>query len=249
MLMEPKIIYQDESILVLDKPSGWVVNEALTAKGNILQNWLKENFEYPLSENAKLRSGIVHRLDKETSGVMLVAKTEFAFKALQKQFKERGVEKTYLALVHGVPPRSSGEIIASVGRLPWNRERFGVLVGGREAATEYRVISNYQATCAGRSACRTGSSAISNEKFSMVEFYPKSGRTHQIRIHAKYIGHPVVSDSFYAGRKTSRKDRLWCKRLFLHASEIVLTHPKSLKKLKFKAPLPSELKLVLKKLS
>lgn len=229
--MEPKIIYQDNSLLVIDKPAGWIVNDASTTNGQpTLQAWLSK-MDYPLAKSGEYRSGIVHRLDKETSGVLLIAKTKEAFEKLQAQFKNREVKKTYTALVHGKVEPKEGEIKAPVGRLPWRRDRFGVLAGGREAATDYRTISNLQFT-------------INDEKqqFTLLEVKPMTGRTHQIRIHLKYLGHPIVGDEFYAGRKTARNDRKWCPRLFLHASEIEFEHPKTGKTVVFKSNLPRDLR-------
>ena len=238
--MEPKIIFEDKDIIVLDKPSGWIVNEADTTKEiPVIQTWLKKKFNYEIVGDWELRSGVVHRLDKETSGILLIAKSQHAFSYLQSQFKNREVVKTYTALVHGMVEPQEGEIDATVGRLPWNRERFGVLAGGREAVTRYRVISNLQFPAG--SVTPLGRRPKPNEKFTLLELYPKSGRTHQIRIHAKYLGYPIVSDEFYAGRKTARKDRKWCPRLFLHASNIVFAHPNKKKKLSFKSPLPADL--------
>jgi len=224
--VEPKIIHQDESIFVVNKPSGWITNSASTTSDQpVLQKWLEKNFRYPIANNQLLRSGIVHRLDKETSGILIVAKTKEAFEKLQAEFKGREVEKTYIALVHG-KMEGSGEITAPVGRLPWRRDRFGVLPGGREATTLYKVIKFYPGENGGH---------------TLVEFNPKTGRTHQIRIHAKYIGHAVVEDEFYAGRKTARNDRKWCPRLFLHAASIKFSHPFSGKEVKFESPLSQDL--------
>ena len=227
-MSDPTIVFEDESILVLDKPTGWVVNDAKTAHGNpILQNWLKERFVYELSNNVEKRSGIVHRLDKETSGLLVIAKTEKVFNDLQKQFKDRVVKKKYTALVHGKVRNTSGIISASVGRLPWNRERFGVITSGKNAETGYELIGLHK--------------DMSNDYYSLLKLSPKTGRTHQIRIHLKYLGYPIVSDSFYAGRKTSRKDRLWCKRLFLHAGKITFTHPVKKILVSFESPVPADL--------
>lgn len=225
--MEPKIIFEDEEIFVLDKHSGWITNESATTTNQpVVQTWLKENFKYPIALSSEFRSGVVHRLDKETSGILLVAKTKEAFEELQRQFKSREVKKTYIALAHGRVELEEGEISATVGRLPWRRDRFGVLPGGREATTKYKILANY-----------TGQDG----DFSLLELKPKTGRTHQIRIHLKHIGHPIVADEFYAGRKTSRKDRKWCPRLFLYASEISFTHPKTKKPVMFKSEFPSDL--------
>jgi 23S rRNA pseudouridine1911/1915/1917 synthase len=238
--MEPKIIYEDDSLLVLEKPAGWIVNDATTTSNQpTIQNWLRRNFQFPISNDQLLRNGIVHRLDKETSGILLVAKTKEAFEKLQQEFKERKVEKTYTALVHGKvsPPLGGDGIIeVPVGRLPWRRDRFGVLPGGRKAETRYRVISNIKFP-------------ITNEKFTLLELKPKTGRTHQIRIHLKYIGHPIVADDFYAGRKTARNDRKWCPRLFLHAGGIKFQHPETGEMMEFASELPPDLQKSLEQLN
>lgn len=228
--MEPKVLFENSSLLVLDKPSGWVVNEAkTTGKNPVVQTWLKENFQFPISNIKEYRNGIVHRLDKETSGVLVVAKTKKAFEDLQRQFKERKVIKTYAALVHGRVEPTDGEIDAPVGRLPWNRERFGVLPGGRTAFTKYKVNNYYKKD---------------DEEYSLLEALPRTGRTHQIRIHLKHINHPIVSDEFYAGRKRARADREWCPRLFLHASALTISH--SGEKHDIKSKLSSDLSNALK---
>ncbi|MBI3290552.1 RluA family pseudouridine synthase [Candidatus Microgenomates bacterium] len=251
--MEPKILLEDDELLVIDKPAGMVVNNAQSVQGETVQDWItrvlprffpQENPQgdpflgvplpaSPTSDFAQ-RAGIVHRLDKETSGILVIAKTPEAFENLQKQFAERGVEKSYLALVHGQPSHSEGVISAPVGRLPWNRERFGVLAGGREATTKYRVLSIQY---------------LGKEEFSLVELYPKTGRTHQIRVHLKSIGHAVVADEFYAGRKTARNDRKWCPRLFLHAKSISFMHPKTGERVNVESDLPQDLKDALAQLS
>lgn len=232
--MEPKVIYEDQSVLVIDKPSGWIVNEAATTGSTpVLQSWLSSNFDFTISKSLELRSGIVHRLDKETSGLLLVAKNPNAFEQLQKQFKDRLIKKSYTALAHGRVDPPSGNIQAPVGRLPWRRDRFGILPGGRASETNY-VLNDY----------------FRKEKdlFSLLTLFPKTGRTHQIRIHLKYIGHPIVSDDFYAGRKTSRKDRVWCPRLFLHASGLEFTHPETHNKVVLQSEIPIDLKNALDKL-
>lgn len=202
----PQIIQEDVNFFIVNKPSGWVTNDADTAVNQpVLQKYMRENFDYPLATHYEHRNGIVHRLDKETSGIVLVAKNEETFFYLQSLFKERKVKKGYLALLHGELKEQRGIVEAEVGRLPWNRRRFGIIAGGRHSLTRYRVRSIYKKD---------------DIHYSLVEFFPETGRTHQIRIHAKHIGHPIVSDEFYAGRKTSRKDRIWCDRLFLHAYTI-----------------------------
>ena len=182
------------------------------------------------------RAGIVHRIDKETSGILLIAKTEDAFISLQQQFKERTVKKTYLALAHGklVPPQ--GEIRVPVGRLPWNRRQFGIVAGGREALTEYTVRAYYRSTDKRK------------ELLSFVELNPLTGRTHQIRVHLQYLGHPIYSDFLYAGRKTQREDRKMLSRVFLHAARISFMHPRNQKAVTYEAALPEELQRVMDQL-
>lgn len=231
---KPKIIFQDGSIFVVDKPAGWITNEAdTTTTQPVVQKWIRENFDYPLKGDKELRDGIVHRLDKETSGILLIAKTKEAFEKLQAEFKNREVQKAYLALLHGKVEPAEGKIEATVGRLPWRRDRFGVMPGGRESVSEYKVVEFYAAERGG---------------YSLVEFHPKTGRTHQIRIHAKHIGHAIVADEFYAGRKTARNDRKTFPRLFLHASGISFIHPETGKMVEFESELPKDLSTVLKNL-
>lgn len=218
--MTPKIIFEDDSLLVIDKPAGLVVNRAETQKGETLEDWAAKR-----GINVE-RSGIVHRLDKDTSGLLVVAKTEAALANLQAQFKGREVVKKYLALVHGKVEPEEGEIFAPLARNPFNRMRFGVFPGGREAQTNYRVLKVYR-------------------DFSFLELSPHTGRTHQIRVHLKYINHPIVSDPIYGGRKNYQADLRFCPRLFLHASYLQIKHPMTGEKMEFSAPLPGDLDKVL----
>lgn len=241
-MIEPEVIFEDSALLVLNKPFGWVVNDADTVKHNlVIQPWLSDHYTFETIGDREYRCGIVHRLDKETSGILLIAKTKDAFRELQMQFKERIVEKTYVALVHGEVTSKEGKIEAEVGRLPWRRDRFGVLPGGRDSLTFYKILRYYDIKI-----LRAGNREP--EKLTLVEFFPKTGRTHQIRIHAKYIGHPLVGDDFYAGRKTARNDRKWCPRLFLHAKAITFLHPVTKKKIQFESELPEDLQGVLNNL-
>lgn len=236
--MEPKIVFEDEEVLVLEKPPGWVVNRAESVKRETVQEWVEKYLKVEKVEKVGeieegdffRRAGMVHRLDKETSGLLLVAKTPEAFEDLQSQFKERKVEKKYLALVRGKIEPEEGEITAPVGRLPWNRERFGVFPGGREAKTRYRVISNWE---------------LGIGRYSLLELMPQTGRTHQIRVHLKYLGHPIVGDLLYGGRKMVKEERKWSPRMFLHAAWIKFRHPKTGKTMVFESNLPTDLKKVL----
>lgn len=233
---EPQVLYEDEYLLAIDKPSGMVVNRGFGATDTV-QDWLEANFQFSINMRSdsnfqEMRNGIVHRLDKETSGVLLIAKTQDAFCELQRQFKDREVEKVYIGLVHGIVEPQAGVVDASIGRNPKNRMKFGVVESGREAVTEYKLVTCYMLP-------------VTRETFSLVEFYPKTGRTHQIRVHAKHLGHPIVSDYQYAGRKTTRKDRKWCPRLFLHAAKLTFRHPKHGARDTIEAPLPQDLQQVL----
>jgi 23S rRNA pseudouridine1911/1915/1917 synthase len=248
-----KIIFEDNDILIVDKPSGVIVNTADTTKGEwTVQDWLEkrwqtENSQWQLADKETdfyKRAGIVHRIDKETSGILIVAKNLASFENLQAQFKERKVEKVYIALAHGRVEPTDGEISVPVGRLPWNRTRFGVLAGGKEATTHYKVISYFK------------SPVKDKEELTFLELYPKTGRTHQIRVHLKYINHPIFGDELYAGRKTARDDRKVLQRFFLHAKKISFFHPASnaalaesdsasRKRVEFESPLPEELQNVL----
>lgn len=228
MTLTPKTIFKDKTLLVLDKPAGLVVNQVVSSQAKSLQEWLR-------AKKLSLipRSGIVHRLDKETSGLLVVAKTLEAFEDLQKQFKERKVEKKYLALVHGQVFPSEGEINLPVSRSPFDRKKFGVFLGGRPSKTNYKVKKNY---------------SFKGENYTLLELSPKTGRTHQIRVHLKHVGYPIVGDAKYAGRKTVRVDRQWCPRQFLHAAFLSFTHPVTGKKVSFSSKLPADLEAALKKM-
>jgi len=245
--MTPTILYQDDDILVLNKPPGMVVNRAESVKSQTVQDWIeKQSPHLPISPSPNLdiefqsRSGIVHRIDKETSGILLIAKNPASFIELQRQFKERMVKKTYLALVHGNVP-AKGEIRVPVGRVPWNREQFGVVPGGKEAVTKFKRVKSY-AMPAGRQEVRGKNK---DEKISLVEVYPETGRTHQIRVHFKYLGYPLVGDYLYAGRKQSRDDREWAGRVMLHAWKITFSHPKTHGTLAFVAPIPDDMNRII----
>lgn len=231
----PNIIHIDSDFIVLNKPAGMIVNNADTSRNEYtLQDYIVGNCELRIesgaveSEFAK-RGGIVHRLDKETSGVMIVALNEESFIELQRQFKEKLVKKVYSAVVHGKLV-SEGELNVPIGRLPWNRMRFGVIPQGRESYTKFKTLKHL-----------TLKKGKDSEDVSLVEVYPQSGRTHQIRVHMQYAGHPIFADSLYGGRKTIARDKMFLDRHFLHASEILFQHPRSGKRLKFQAPLSPEL--------
>jgi 23S rRNA pseudouridine1911/1915/1917 synthase len=249
--MDISIIFEDDSIVIIDKPAGITVNRAETTKNETtVQDWSEKYLKITYKDTASKygdkdwnpedefykRGGIVHRLDKETSGILIIAKSPEAFVHLQQQFRVRTVKKTYLALSHGVIQPIEGEISVPVGRLPWNRNRFGILPGGRESKTLYKVLSNYQMS-------------KSHEILSLVELYPQSGRTHQIRVHLKYINNPIFADFLYAGRKTAREDRKKLSRVFLHAAKINFLHPTTRETVSYEAPLTPELATFLETLT
>jgi len=226
------IIYEDESILALAKPAGRIVNKAETTKNQItLQDELEQYFKIKKSEEGiGGRAGIVHRLDKETSGILVVAKTEEAFFNLQSQFKQRETAKEYLSLVHGRTPKE-GTINEPVGRISAFGGKFGVVAGGREAQTDYRV--------------RDYREGVGGEVFSFLDLKPLTGRTHQIRVHLKHLGHPVVSDPLYLSPKRLKEDLKFCPRLFLHAFSLSFSHPTTGARMRFEAELSEDLKQVL----
>lgn len=230
--MDVKALYEDDDLVVFEKPSGLIINNSDTTRDvPTLQKIVQERHAAFLkneSEDEEFldRSGIVHRLDKETSGIIIVAKNPVSFQNLKNQFKERRVEKEYLALVHGEIKNENGEISVPVGRLPWNRKRFGVVAGGREAKTFYKVL---------RTIDKNG------EILTLLRVMPKTGRTHQIRVHLKHVGYPIYSDLLYAGRKIAKKDRSALPTIFLHAHKIVFFHPKTGERISIESKLPEVL--------
>ena len=233
--MNPPILFEDNVFLAINKPPGIVVNRAESVKGETVQDWIegylpKETWDGQTNTDFKERSGIVHRIDKETSGIHLIAKTPDAFRELQKQFKERVIHKTYLAIVHGTIAPKVGEIRAPVGRLPWNRERFGIVPGGKESVTRYTVCKVFMKD---------------EQPFSFIELHPETGRTHQIRVHMKYMNHPILGDYLYAGRKTSRDDRMWAPRVMLHAQKLVCMHPITGTPIEIVAPIPDDMNSII----
>ena len=241
----PTVIFQDENYLVINKPTGMIVNNADTSRDEYtLQDWIEENYklqtaDYRLENSSEFskRGGIVHRLDKDTSGALIVALNEKSFYEIQVQFKERKVSKVYLALVHGKLV-SEGEINVPIGRLPWNRMRFGVIPQGRESYTKFKVLKHL--------GLKRGKDV---EPLSLVEVYPQTGRTHQIRVHMQYAGHPIFADSLYGGRKQFARDRKLLPRHFLHASHISFISPTTSNAVSYDAPMPSELVAFLAQIS
>lgn len=220
-MIKNKIIFEDEAFLVINKPCGLVVNNSTTSPGDTLQKFV---FEYiGISEDGSefaSRGGIVHRLDKGTSGVLLVAKTPEAFENLKSQFQERTVEKKYYAVVLGKVPDDIIEINAPIARNPKSRMRFAVVEDGREAHTFVRKIKTIQ-------------------DYTVLDVSPKTGRTHQIRVHLAALGFPVVADPSYCSRAQYKRLAPVFGRMMLHAYFLSFLHPLTGKKMDFTS-LPEE---------
>jgi len=220
--LELDILFEDDAVLVLNKPPGLVVHPAPGNESGTLVNALL--FHDPVSRGLE-RAGIVHRLDKDTSGVMVVAKSDAAMAELQRQFKARETQKEYLALVWGdLPP--SGRIETLMGRHPGHRKKMAVLKeGGREAVSNFQTLEKFA-------------------EVSLAKVGIETGRTHQIRVHMAHLGHPVVGDSVY-GRARKNKLPLTPERQMLHAARLEFTHPSTGKRLSFDAPLFDDMRCLL----
>jgi 23S rRNA pseudouridine1911/1915/1917 synthase len=223
------IVYEDQALIVVNKAAGMVVHPAPGHPEGTLVNALLAHCP-ELAAAGGDRPGIVHRLDRDTSGLILAAKNEKVRRALQRQFKDRQVHKAYLALLEGHLHPAYGRIEAPVGRDPHHRQHMTVLPGGREAITEYHVLEQFAHPIGPASG-----------KYTLIEAEPVTGRTHQIRVHLASIGYPVVGDAVY-GR---RKQRLPVSRQFLHARRLAFKHPLTGTRLDLEAPLPEDLARVL----
>lgn len=255
-LPQLSILYEDDGLLVVDKPAGLVVNRAETVPGPTIQDWMESQswFGHAGSPEAwndpelvalyKSRSGMVHRLDKDTSGALLLAKDPITMIELMRQFRDRETEKTYVALVHGKFSVSQGTINLPLGRSQGDRERFSVDPEGKESETAYEVLEYFVHP----PSSIKQKEARSYQGFSLVRLMPKTGRTHQIRVHMGFIKHPLVGDLKYVGRKRSRIDTLWCKRQFLHAEKLCFTNPKDKERVCYASKLPADLEAVLQDL-
>ena len=219
-----RTVYEDNEIIVVDKPAGLVVHPAPGHTSNTLVNMLLSLYSELPGDDA-IRPGIVHRLDKDTSGLLIVAKTAEAHEWLVSQFKGSGIRKTYLALVLG-KPKPSGIIEQPLGRHPVHRKQMAVVEGGRSACTSYTVCEYL------------GS-------FSLIAARPVTGRTHQIRVHLAHIGHPIAGDTMYGGRAARYALRGILKRQFLHAYRLVFSPPWRDSQLELISPLPDELQQAL----
>ena len=254
-LKTAQIVFEDEWILAVDKRSNVVVNRSGTTKEKTLQDDLAGYFGLAQDDlGIGDRAGIVHRLDRGTSGLLIVAKTQKVFENLQAQFKARQVAKVYLALVHGHIKDQSGTIEAKIERIG-KFGKFGISnrrsLVGREARTEFEVVGRYTMPednlsrfLQGRTLSKARVNYLKNHArdYTLLRIFPRTGRTHQVRVHLKSIGHPVVSDLIYTPAKLLKFDLLWCPRLFLHASSLAFSHPVTKKQVKFESDLPKDLK-------
>ena len=229
------IVFQDGQLLVVDKPAGLTVHPAPGHPSHTLVNALLALCPDLKGIGGELRPGIVHRLDKDTSGLMVVAKSSHAHNNISNQLKGRTVHKGYLALAQGILTPSEGAVDGPIIRDPRNRKRMAVGVGGRTALTRYKVV-RYLGGC------------------SLIEVFPETGRTHQIRVHMASIGYPLVGDAIYGGRSGKRveaptgSEAVVLGRHFLHAYVLGFSHPTTGEYVEFSSPLPEDLRVVLETL-
>lgn len=222
------VIYEDSDVLIVNKSAGMVVHPSPGHDRGTLVNAVLAHAPDIKGVGGELRPGVVHRLDKDTSGLVVLAKNDQALRAVQLQFKEREVVKVYLALVDGRPPTPSGRVDAAVGRDPRQRKRMGVVSEekGRTAQTKYETLKKFK-------------------NHTLLEVVPETGRTHQIRVHLSFIECPIVGDKVYGRRKATIK----IGRQFLHALKLTLRLPSEDEQQTFEAPLPDELKAILERLA
>jgi len=230
-----EIVFEDDHVIVINKPAGLVVHPAAGVHSGTLANALTYHFQQ-LSNAGSVRPGIVHRLDKDTSGLLVAAKTESAHESLGDQFRAREVFKSYVALVYGVVKQESGRIEQPIARDPRNRTRMAIVPGGRGALSLYKIRRSYNA-------------------FTLLDVELKTGRTHQIRVHLAWLKHPVVADELYGGGRDNNIQDVQLrarirklKRQFLHAEQLGFRHPQTGEQMKFVAPLPVELAKLLEAL-
>lgn len=209
-----EIVYEDDDVLVINKPQGMVVHPSAGHQNGTLVNALLYHIKDLSSINGIIRPGIVHRIDKDTSGLLMVAKNDKAHEALAAQLKDKTSIRKYIALVHGEITHDKGEIDAPIGRSKNDRKMQAVIEGGKPAVTHFEVLERY-------------------EGYTLVQLQLETGRTHQIRVHMKYIGFPVAGDPLYGPRKTLKGNGQ-----FLHAEVLGFKHPTTGQMMVFEAPLP-----------
>ncbi|AIM25072.1 pseudouridine synthase [Melissococcus plutonius] len=218
------IVYEDQDVVVINKPQGMVVHPSAGHFKGTMVHALLYHIKDLSSINDVIRPGIVHRIDKDTSGLLIVAKNNQAHEALAKQLKDKTILRNYIALVHGEVPHEQGTIDAPIGRSKTNRKMQAIIKDGRSAVTHFKVLEKF-----------TG--------YTLIELQLETGRTHQIRVHMKYIGHPVAGDPVYGPKKTLKGEGQ-----FLHAKVLGFTHPTTHERMVFEAPLPEIFQNTLTKL-
>ena len=239
------VVYEDDHFLAINKQSNLIVHPARGVWNGTLVNALIYYGQRWSTVGGEKRPGILHRLDRNTTGVMLVAKSDEAHWRLARQFENRTIRKTYLALVHGIPDLAEDVIDKPIGRDKYVRERQAIRKeehGGKVAQTRYEVIERFG------SALPNPKSQISDQKYALVRLSPKTGRTHQLRVHMAHLGHPIVGDAVYGGRPFAGTDdagEFTFGRQALHAFEIAFTHPATLDPMEVAAPLAPDIERVL----
>ncbi len=279
-IKNPVILWEDEDLLVINKPAGMVVNNAKSASGLTVQQWmtdrqgadymdeilsggqqsewltlLPDDFsdEYGSAAEIFLQRGyLVHRLDKDTSGVLILAKNPGSMINVMAQFQCRQIQKNYQCLVHGMMAARADTIKLPIMRSAEQKHRFSVDPEGRVAETKYQVIKEYtfdqsQFLLRLKQLRLPVDAELERQLdsyqagFSLINCYPKTGRTHQIRVHFSFLDHPLVGDGRYTGKRRQRLDAAWCPRHFLHAENIHFSHPRTGEKISVQAPLPDDL--------
>ncbi|MDY5941673.1 MAG: RluA family pseudouridine synthase [Eubacteriales bacterium] len=223
------IVYEDADLVVVNKPAGMVVHPAAGNPDGTLVNALLAHCGETLSGiGGEMRPGIVHRIDKETSGLIAVAKNDEAHLALSEQLKDKTMSRIYLAVVRGCPREQEGRIDRPIGRSPKDRKKMAIVPDGRHAATRYQVLERF-------------------DGWSLLRLELETGRTHQIRVHMASIGHPLMGDCLYSSSNTpfESRHRDWLPGQLLHAAELRLVHPRTGEKMCFSAPIPANFEAVL----
>ena len=226
------IVYEDEHIIVVNKPSGMVVHPAPGNPSGTLVNALMYHCKGSLSGiNGVIRPGIVHRIDKDTSGLLVVAKNDDAHLFLSSLLKDHGIKRVYHAILTGKLKNASGTVCAPIGRCPADRKKMAVVAGGRDAITHYDTVCEYKS-------------------FTHAKMELETGRTHQIRVHMSYLGHPIIGDTVYGGGRTpfEKANASLLSGQCLHARELTFPHPVTKEIMRFETELPVEFKKLLEKL-
>ena len=218
------VIHEDDDIIVVNKPAGIIVHRAPGYPDGTLCDLLLERYPDMAGVGSVERPGVVHRLDRETSGVMVFARTQRAYRTLRRAFENhRCVKKTYLAVLHGAPKPASGTLRTLIGRKPFDARRMAVVeAGGNLAVTHWTVLARHGG-------------------LALVEFVIETGRTHQIRVHAAHLGHPIVGDTLYGDALRDRRLAAPLRRLLLHAVELSFPHPITRKTVTFAAEPPADI--------